>query len=868
MSKVEKIIFTVFIFFLSLVPLLWFNENQILLGYDNVFPLNPSAFLLDRMYSWTSTVPFGADQSGSQGSLIIHLIDSIPLFLGFDIQSSQKIVFSLWFFLILFSAYILIVRLEKAKLIDIPYLRYIFPVLYAFNFYILQAWWIAERTKFSLVVATPLVLSIIFPMIKEKLSFSKVLKNSILCALILTVLNGGGWIGLSLYGGMLLALLIFYIFFIINSGSANKKNIVLISVFYLLFGIWFLFLNAYTFLPFLLVTFKDYGSQVIGSGGLSGLVEWARYLSENTSVINLLRLQGIPDWYNNTQHPYSYFYLNNPLLIFVSFIFGLFAALSLLFRKGENKIVISFFFLLFLTSLVLTAGIHKPLGFIPEFLIINLPGFAIFRSLIFKFGYAYWLSASFLIGFAVSVSMHLAMSRIRNKKIGTFIRVGLLSAVIILILAYHFPYFNGDIFRIDKTRISSRIEVPPYVSDFSKWWSAEGKEDKILFLPMLNKDWLFEQYTWNYLSLFPILGNFANTGIVENNDTLSSAESEIVNKLYSAINEQSYEEIDSLTSVLGIRYFLLRKDFYYNIPDQRTDSPYDLEKKLILNGKLVKIKSFGQWDVYQYKNSKPPIFAKSSGILSVGQSAYLSEIENNPLLLDGGVYSKDSKISNTFSDSVIYLSCLSCEAEKQNIQAEFPKPKIIVSSPLYEFVELRHKLSIPKNETADQKISRLLGESLSMIGQLNEIMVQNKGEYYINEVRGKLEGIIEDINRQYVNVTTNASNPYSISVIVSEYLLSEAKMVSDIRMYTTRKNDLINFEKILYALHAVSEKYKKFYDSEQISVKKMYKFNLISSGDYSIKIDKSTFGTLLNPDYEKISIVVDGSGSSINGPLN
>ena len=116
MSKVEKIIFTVFIFFLSLVPLLWFNENQILLGYDNVFPLNPSAFLLDRMYSWTSTVPFGADQSGSQGSLIIHLIDSIPLFLGFDIQSSQKIVFSLWFFLILFSAYILIVRLEKRQL--------------------------------------------------------------------------------------------------------------------------------------------------------------------------------------------------------------------------------------------------------------------------------------------------------------------------------------------------------------------------------------------------------------------------------------------------------------------------------------------------------------------------------------------------------------------------------------------------------------------------------------------------------------------------------------------------------------------------------------------------------------------------------
>lgn len=861
MTKIEKIIFTGFIFLLSLVPLLWFHGNQILLGYDNVYPLNPGAFLLNRIFSWTSTVPFGMDQSGVQGSLIVHLIDSLPLFLGFSVQSAQKIVFSFWFFLILASAYVLIVKLEKAKLVDAPYLRYIFPVLYAFNFYILQAWWIAERTKFSLVVAAPLILSIILPMIKTQLSFSKVIKNSIICAFVLTILNGGGWAGLSLYGGLLLALFVFYAFYLVNSGLANKKNIALMSLFYLLFGVWFIFLNAYTFLPFLLITFKDYGSQITISGGLSGVVDWARYLSENTSIVNLLRLQGIPDWYNNAQHPYSSFYLNNIVLIASSFIFGLFAILSIFEKKQGNKLSVFFFFFLFLVSLVFTAGIHKPLGFIPEFLIRNLPGFAIFRSLIFKFGYVYWLAASFLIGITIARIIESLSSGIKNSKIAAGSRVFLLLTFIVLILAYHFPYFTGDIFRLDKTKISSRVEIPSYISDFSKWWSQEGREDKILLLPRLNGDWLFEQYKWSYLSLFPVLGNFANTGVVENNDTLAPGESMLVNGLYNAINEGNYVEMDSLTSMLGIKYFLIRRDFYYNIPDQRTDNPYLLGEKLTSNKNIIKIRSFGEWDVYRYGAEKPAIFVKNNGIMSVGGNLYLPEIEKNPLFLDEKPY---IKASNTFSDSIVYLNCLSCEAERQTIQAEFPKPKIVIDSPLYNFVELRQKLAIPKNEFIDQKISRLLGESLSMIGQLNEVMIQNKGEYYVNEVRVRLEEIVESIGRQYKNVVTGASNPYSLSVIVSQYLSSEAKMVADIRVYTSRKNDLINFEKILYSLYSVGDKYKNFYEGRDITTKKMYKFDLLSSGDYSLKIDKSTFGTLLSSDYEKISVNVDGKEASIN----
>ncbi len=639
----------------------------------------------------------------------------------------------------------------------------------------------------------------------------------------------------------------------------------MITVFYLLFGLWFLLLNAYTFLPFLFVTFKDYGSQVVSSGGLSGLVGWARYLSENTSIINLLRLQGIPDWYNNIYHPYASFYLNNPLLILGSFIFALLILFSFLKKREENKVLLFFFFLLFLVSLIFTAGTHKPLGFILEFLINHLPGFAIFRSLIFKFGYAYWLSASFLIGVTISGIIQTLLSRIKNREIITKARIAFLFTAITLILAYHFPYFTGDIFRIDKTGFSSRVVAPSYISDFSKWWSVEGKKEKILLLPRLNKNWLFEQYTWNYLSLFPVLGDFANVGTVENNDTLSSNENEIVGKLYDAINKQRYEDVDSLTSMLGIRYFLVRHDFSYDVPDQRTDSPFQLENKLISNSSIAKIKSFGPWSVYRYVSAKPSIFAKSNGILSIGENSSLAQIEDNPLMLDASVYILAEK---TFSDSLISPICISCEAEKQDVQVEFPKPKILVDSPLYDFVQLAHRLRIPRNESVDQKISRFLGDSALMTSQLNEILLQDKGEYYVNDVRGKLEDIIEDINQEYDDVTASASNPYSMSIIVGQYLASEAKMVSDIRATTNKKNDLINLEKILYVLHVIIDKYKNFYESKNINTKKIYKFNLLSSGNYSLKVDRSSIGKLLDADYEKININLDNNGSSVSAQLS
>ena len=64
--KWTHLVLTILLFSLALLPIRWFSGNEILLGYDNVYPLNPLVFLKDRIYSWTTTQNFGMDQSGIQ----------------------------------------------------------------------------------------------------------------------------------------------------------------------------------------------------------------------------------------------------------------------------------------------------------------------------------------------------------------------------------------------------------------------------------------------------------------------------------------------------------------------------------------------------------------------------------------------------------------------------------------------------------------------------------------------------------------------------------------------------------------------------------------------------------------------------------
>lgn len=837
MSK-STIVLTVLVFTLSLIPQFWFPGKTILLGYDNVYPLAPISFLYDRMYSWSWVIGFGSDQSGIQGSLIIHAIDAIPQFLGFSYQESQKIVYCFWFFLILFSAYILLRVLEKNNFISSPYVKYFFPVLYAINFYTLQAWWIVERTKFSLLVATPLILSVVIPMMKKELNLKQVVFNSVLCCLVLFVFNGGGWLGISLFGGLLVLLFSFYIFSIFSYLHSKKyKQIIFLHIFFIFFILGFLLINAYTIFPFLFTTLFEYSQLLQRSGGLEGVTGWTRYLSEHTSIINLLRFQGIPDWYNTSYHAYASAYLRQPLLIIGSFIFPILIFFSFLSKKVERNFL-RYILLSLLLSLFFTAGIHKPLGGIFELMMLKIPGFIVFRSAIFKFGYSYWLVASLLVSIGLSEGVRYLSQRFFSKYHAAFFSTILSSLIVILILLYHFPFLTGDFFHVDKNYASSRVQVPSYVSDFSRWWQLKGRENRVLLLPRLNENWHFEIYKWRYLSLNPVLANFGNEGIVENSVLLTPEERDLVNQLYDAINESDSVRISSLTSILGIRYFLLRKDFSHNYPGIETDDPSMIEKKLSVLPDLSKQKDYGNWTVYRLSNEKH--FFSTTSIAYVSDHGFEEDFpDNNALKLD-------KKLNLPISRLIVHPICMSCAAEQVTTPVKFPKPKILLDSNLYQLIELRGKINSQKNMTFDDGLYQLVGESLKYASQIKELIEQDRGDYYVHLARERYLIALTSLGQRTNLVLSQSSNPYTTSIILQDYSKAQIKFLSDLLLKASRKDQQIDLELIMNQLEVNRRKLEKIIKKDDFN-KKIYTVSIDESGIYNVALEKNSLGFIDNP---------------------
>ncbi len=854
--KKTGFILTICVFALSLIPLLWFRGNEILLGYDNVYPLSGVSFIRDRLFSWTNTGGLGLEQSGIQGSLIIHTLDTLPQVLGFSVQTSQKIVFVFWFFLLLASPWLFIKKIEKLGFVRSSLLRYIFPVLYAINFYLLQAWWIAERTKFSLVVALPLIFSQLLTVFAKPLPFLSGVRIGVICALILSFFNGGGWEGISLYGGLFVLLACLYAFAIFYSFiQKDTRYVKSLSLIYASFSMSFVFLNAYTLVPFIVQTVRSYKTMVDAAGGTSGLVEWAWYLSINTGFLNLLRLQGIPDWYNNAGHPYAPFYLQRVRFILASFFFPFAIFLSLRNKDRSQRLIVSLSLFLLIVSLFFTAGIHKPLGFVFEFLMRSVPGFIAFRSPIFKFGYLYWFVATFFVSLCISEVALRVEQRIQNR-FHDILHIGIILFVIIGTLWYHFPYIGGDFFRIDSGAITSRVSIPSYVYDFYRWWKPIGTEEKILLIPRLNDNWVFEQYRWGYLSLFPLLKDLATPGVVENTDLLSRTESDLVNSLYQAINDEDFDRVESLASMLGIRYFLIRKDFFFDLANQETDDPVAVEQHLVRHGGMSFVQSFGEWTVYRLQEPKPLISIATSAITTEGLGIENLYREQNPAYIDSSNLDEE-RINKT--RALVRPNCLSCKAERREVNTSFPKPKILLDSNLYEFTQLRDRLRRQTEESVDAQVFQRVGDSLKYMGQINELILHEKSEDIIRKAGDLLIAQLDAVAQFIPTIIELSPNPYETITVIRQYVDAENKYLNDLITRNSSKDILIVLQKVTFAIDRLIVVLENFYSKWDINSKKYYKFSIPADGAYRILVRGDSLGFIDETKKEEVSIELDGS---------
>lgn len=651
-----KLLEVALLFELSLTPLLWLNNNYVIFGHDSGFRLNPLQHLVNLFYSWNPAMNLGADWSIFKGFLITQFPETIFTLLTGSLSDGQKFTFVFWFFVVGISMYIFINSFYSEKKFWV--FRILGSVFYMYNFFILQGWLIAERAKFSILAALPLALLIIYKTINKDYS---ILKGVILFSFVFLFLNGGG--ATPLYGSVILICGLTFIYLTaLNFIKNGLKEIFFSLKLMLCLVVSFLLINAYWVLPQLNLIFNDYAVRLSSLGGVNNILIWADEISRNSSIVNILRLQGMADWYDSPLHPYSKFYLNNPLLIVLSFlpiaviIVGVFIGKN--YEKKANNKLVGLMFIFLVVGIVLTAGTHRPFELLYSFFIKSIPGFAIFRSPFYKFGPLVWFSLIFLFAYYA----HSLLDRFVKKK-NLYNVLGL--SLIIFILLYHFPFFAINFFNWNEP-FTTKVQIPTYVQDMSNYMNSQTPtSSRILLLPFLDS-YGGDGYYWGYWSLDPLPELTTNRSILARTDTKAS--DEILTSMYISIASKDEKSFLYFANTYGINKILWRNDILYM--DKVTSSKdFSIFKTGLNSFRSVNLeKKIGEWSLYDIisENISPLIYAQKITIESDAELPTISFKKINPT-------EYIASVKNARSDYLLVFN----EAFNKNWEAYIDKRKLL-----------------------------------------------------------------------------------------------------------------------------------------------------------------------------------------------
>lgn len=248
-------------------------------------------------------------------------------------------------------------------------------------------------------------------------------------------------------------------------------------VYFIFFGIVFILLSQVYYLPLFAYSYI-YKTNLVSKSLAAETVGWK---SGSSQISEILRLMGSIDFYNTeTIHnalvysrPFFLYFIKNPLIFVISFLFPIIAIVGLVMTTMQKKIKQStapFFLITFLFFIFFSVGINpsNPLIQIYQFLSQKIFFFAIFRDP--------YKSVS-IINLIYTVGIVYFFIRIKTLK-----RFFSLSVVFFLSLLFIFslPYVLGSVYSI-----SELIRVPSYVNDFAKWTqsSKDIHDSKKLLLP-------------------------------------------------------------------------------------------------------------------------------------------------------------------------------------------------------------------------------------------------------------------------------------------------------------------------------------------------------------------------------------------------
>ncbi len=822
------------IFVFSLTPILWFKPGTILVGHDNTYPLAPQSFLANRLSTWTENF-FGQDQSLILGTIPIHFLDALPSFFGISLQAGQAMVYVFWFFLIGVSAYTLAWTLRPESFV----FRLTAVLLYQFNYFILQGWWIGEKSKFSAYIALPLILAVFFWVTRKRI---KILTGAVLTSLILFFFNGGGLYGVPLYGGAFIAVGILIVFKILTYWHwRNYEALRRLIVFMALAVVLSVFVNSYFLIPAYARLRSGATPDVSSVGGVSGVINWADEISAHASFINLFRLQGIPEWYDNPQHPYAKTILENPLFITSSFLWPLLVLASFFVaKKMHNDRIVTYFLVVYLVGIFFTAGTHEPFGFLYQIFVKMVPGFVIFRSPYYKFAPAVFLATAFLTAFFISSF---------SKRTRTLMFVLLIA----IVFGYHYPYFTGNFFAW-RDQFSTRLSIPSYVYEFGNWLNYEKTDDgRVLFLPPNNPNLLYSTYTWGYLSFQALPTLLSGKSAVVNNDQINLSERVMLNTLYQAIEQRDEAITRTLTSIFHISYVVLQKDA---TSDPKLTFPIDIKaytQAVQNNNQFVFVRSFGEWDIFKVREMIPPKVYMTDQLVSLQGS--IQELDPYYHFIGGETpFIGDSDVKRlgdtSLASEAIIPTCLTCFKNRPRVS--FPERNILPDNPFYQIVLfLENRKPIPKVPKA--AVYHLLGKVLKRVSEIREML---RKKALTQEIVDRYVQLLESI-QQYFQALPSPQEKIEVARDVHDFLLAE-------RNFLFQNNPAsipFGTQRVLMGrIFKEISRFEKQFELPELVIDEtrnaVYEFSLLREDELEIVVRTAEFRPIIN-EGDQLSVAID-----------
>lgn len=618
---------------LSLTPLIWFlGKGHVLIdGVDTNFPLNPTIWFGRRFFVWSNVFNGGSDASSSVAGLFFHFLQFVPYNLQLGLQVTEIFSLIAWFALIIFSGYFFARSILPGKSL----VQVLFSVLYGFNTYLFNTWENVKVSNLALVVGIPLVLAVFTNLIEHKISRKKAFFYFVMVGI---VASGSG-INPAYFATIFIALGIYFLSIIIIRRSQNLKKYLFD---FLLAVVALVLINSFWLVPTANYIFINVPAG--NSIDKIGFTNWVDSLSENTSILNILRIQGAWDWYafdsvsgQPLYIPYAVNYFSNlPFLIF-SFLLPALVLLSFIFLDKKKIYLYLSFGVMILFGVFLGVGTHLPTGVVYRFLANHLPFFSLFRSP--------WYIFTPLVTLSYAGLISLLLVRLEDLKINfkvinyqlkvRYLVIFLAAGLIVTNLVYNYPLVTGKIFRPDR-QDGFFVKFPPYVFTAQNWLLNSKGDERIAAYP----DDELERFDWGYVGIESILDLLANR------ETLSSALNipdsalpTIVKQFYHGLKKDQIVAANRLAEKLNIGLIFEKND-------QSSLSP-PLPPEVKQNTPEV----FGLWSFY-------PFPEKKLGKIYSVNDIYVGEMngkgQDKLAVLDGG-----SILLNRLDKSVNLISGIS-----------------------------------------------------------------------------------------------------------------------------------------------------------------------------------------------------------------